>query len=281
MSNIIEREIINLPEKHISMIKSGWGSGCVDNAVVEKIVYLSDGLKIAGYLAYPRSISPGKKFPCIMWNRGGSKKRGAIDAFTARGIFGLMASWGYVVFASSYRGSIEGEGEEEFGGSDVNDIINLVNSADEIPFADTSKWGIEGWSRGGMMTYLTLKRLPVFRAAVITCGISDLDLTFRANPELRARNYELIKNWDYEKEAAARSAVKFADLLPKSTKYLLIHGNADTVVDVNQTFDLARKFNEYNLFYRMIIFEEGDHFLRNFRAEVDDARKNWFDRFLK
>ncbi len=281
MTNIIEREIINLPEKHISMIKSGWGADSVDKAVVEKIVYLSDGYKVAGYLAYPRFISPGKKLPCIMWNRGGSKKRGVIDAFTARGIYGLMASWGYVIFASSYRGSIEGEGEDEFGGSDVNDIINLVHAAEDFPFADIQTWGIEGWSRGGMMTYLTLKQLSIFKAAVITCGISDLDLTFRANPELRARNYDLIKNWDYQKEVNARSAVKFADKLPGNTKYLLIHGNADTVVDVNQTLDLAKKFNEQKLFYRMIILEEGDHFLRNFRNEVDDARKKWFDRFLK
>lgn len=43
------------------------------------------------------------KLPCIIWNRGGTKERGLIDNFTAKGMFGQLASWGFVVFASMYR----------------------------------------------------------------------------------------------------------------------------------------------------------------------------------
>ncbi len=107
-------------------------------------------------------ITKGKKFPCIIWNRGGYENKGAIDSFTARGMFGQIASWGYVVFASQYRGNAGGEGKEELGGSDVNDILNLIPLADELPFADKEKWGMEGWSRGGMMTFLTLKQNKKF-----------------------------------------------------------------------------------------------------------------------
>lgn len=38
------------------------------------------------------------------------------------------------------------EGKDEIGGSDVNDILNLILLANEFGFADTHKWGIEGWS---------------------------------------------------------------------------------------------------------------------------------------
>jgi hypothetical protein len=112
--------------------------------------------------------------PCIIWNRGGSEERGAIDKFTARGMFGQLASWGFVVFASSYRASFNNELHDEFGGSDVDDILNLMEMAKDIPFADTSRWAMEGWSRGGMMTYLALRKRHDIKAAIISGGITDV-----------------------------------------------------------------------------------------------------------
>lgn len=70
---------------------------------------------------------------------------------------GKMASWGYVVVASQYRGNDGGEGIEQFGGDDVNDVLNLIPVLNQLPKADTSRVGIEGGSRGGMMTYLAMK----------------------------------------------------------------------------------------------------------------------------
>ena len=155
-SLIIERNKIELNASQDSMINSGWGEGIIKNTIVEKITYLSDGLKVKGYVAYPKDTS--KKYPRIIWNRGGIGNRGLIDSFTARGLFGQLASWGYVVFASQYRGNDGGEGKDEFGGNDLNDVLNLTSLAKEFEFADDNRWGIEGWSRGGMMTYLALTK---------------------------------------------------------------------------------------------------------------------------
>ena len=101
---------IHLSETHAKMIVSGWGKDAFENSIVERITYLSDlpanragGLKVKGYIAYPKDNS--KKYPCIIWCRGGIGNKGAIDTFTARGIFGQLASWGYCVFASQYRGN--------------------------------------------------------------------------------------------------------------------------------------------------------------------------------
>ncbi len=72
----------------------------------------------------------------IIWNSGGNRKEGLIDDFLAQGIYGEIASWGYVVLASQYRE------EDEFGGKDVNDVLNLVPIADGISFCDSveSEW---------------------------------------------------------------------------------------------------------------------------------------------
>ncbi len=168
-SKILNREEIKLNESQNRMVISGWGKEEFDTSIVEKITYISDGLRVKGYLAYP-VINKNHMFPCIIWNRGGFRENGAIDKFTARGIFGQLASWGYVVFASQYRGNAGSEGHEYFGGDDVNDILNLIGLAEDIPFADYNKWGIEGWSRGGMMTLLTLLKKSNFNT-IVKCAV--------------------------------------------------------------------------------------------------------------
>ncbi len=260
------------------MIKSGWGNTVYEKSVVEKITYSSDGIKIKGYIAYPK-IYENKKFPCIVWNRGGFREKGAIDKFTARGIFGQLAGWGYVVLASQYRGNAGSEGVEYFGGNDVNDILNLIPLAEEIPSADNSKWGIEGWSRGGMMTLLALIRNSNFKCAVLSGAISNLKSYLEIDSE-RKKNYQELFGKNFNEELDKRTIIDKVVKLPK-IPYLLMHGGKDDTVSPLQSLDLSRKFLEAGILHRLIIFENGDHFLKNYRIEVDHQRKKWFDKYLK
>ncbi len=277
-SNIIFREEIKLTESQTRMANSGWGIEVVQNSVVEKITYLSDGLKVKGYLAYPPNTLKGSRIPLVIWNRGGYGENGAIDSFTARGMFGQIASWGYAVLASQYRGNAGGEGKDEMGGSDVNDIINLFPVAEELRFIDTSRVGVEGWSRGGMMTYLLLKAKPVFKCAVLSGAISNLSSLAESTGSLK--DYKKILGTETDTKLRERSAINFTVKLP-DIPYLLIHGSADETVPVEQTIELARKFSAEKKKFRLVIFEEGDHFLKNHRDEVDLLSKMWFERYLK
>ncbi len=279
-SQIISREEIKLNQVQTKMLISGWGKEVFDNTVVELITYLSYDLKVKGYIAYPKNIEENKKLPCIMWNRGGYGNHGAIDRFNARGIYGQIASWGYVVLASQYRGNAGGEGEDELGGKDVNDIINLMKIADEIPFADTNKWGMEGWSRGGMMSFLTLLKNPKFKCAVLSGAVSNLKEIANLN-EKQKKYYESILGKErLVREIEKRSALNFAGKLP-NIPYLIMHGSADKTVPTTQSIELAKKFQELNFTYRLIIFENGDHYLKAHRKETDQIRKTWFEKYLK
>ncbi len=285
-AKIIERKLIKLNESQTKMVISGWGKDVFENSVVEKITYISDGLRVKGFIAYPEDTS--KKYPCIIWNRGGGGNKGAIDEFTARGIYGQLACWGYVVFASQYRGNAGGEGKEEFGGKDVNDILNLIPLADEIPSADKSKWGIEGWSRGGMMTYLTLKRNHNFKCAVLVGAISDLKQNSVDNPEM-LKNYKALIGEEYfseltpiksgEEKLLERSAVNFAEQLP-SIPYLIIHGGKDEIVSPIQSIRMAEKFRELGYEHKLVILDGGDHYLKKHRKKVDKLRRVWYEKYL-
>ncbi len=288
LSLITEINKIELTDSQNSMVNSGWGEETIKKTIVEKITYLSDGLKIKGFLAYPKNTS--KKYPCIIWNRGGIGDRGVIDSFTARGLFGQLASWGYVVFASQYRGNDGGEGKDEFGGSDLNDVLNLIPLAEEFDFTDIEKWAIEGWSRGGMMTYLTLtkKDHPAypeegFKCAVITGGIANLRCNSDESPFMR-RLYEATmgkyNDEEFNKKCESRSIINFPEKLSKTTPMLILHGTADTRVLPHDSLDLSYHLIKYNIPFRLIMLEGGDHFMRKHRKEADEMRRKWYEKYL-
>lgn len=279
-SNIIDREQIVLNETQSKMIDSGWGKEVLKNSIVEKITYKSDGYKVKGYLAYPKQLPAGKKIPLVIWNRGGYMDKGAIDRFTATGMFGQLAGWGYAVLASQYRGNDGGEGKEELGGSDINDIKNLFPVAEELKFIDTSNTGIEGWSRGGMMSLILLKERYGFKCAVLSGAISNLKGIADSSNKLKEYYKEIIGPQNFEKELERRSAIFFTKELPE-IPYLILHGGSDDTVPVQQSIELSEKFSEEKKYYRLVIFEEGDHFLKNHRREVDMMRKMWYDKYLR
>jgi len=278
MSNIIYREEIKLNPLQEKMIVSGWGVESSINSSVEKITYLSDGLKVNGYLAYPKDAA-GKKLPCVIWNRGGYGEKGAIDQFTAKGIFGSLASWGYVVFASQYRGNAGSEGKEELGGGDLRDILNLIPLAEEIEFADSTRWGIEGWSRGGMMTLLTLIKNKDFKCALLSGAVSDLKSFVESHPNIYSQYSSIMGKEDLNNKLIERSAINFVHRLPH-IPYLIMHGGADETIPPLQSLKLSEKMHENKIAHRLVIFEGGDHYLKNHRKEVDALRKEWFSKYL-
>lgn len=281
-SKIIERKIIDLTDHQNKMIESGWGKNVLEKTVVEKITYISDGLKVKGYIAYPTDGS--EKYPCVIWCRGGIGNSGAIDKFTARGVFGQIASWGYCVFASQYRGNDGSEGRDDFGGDDVNDVLNLIPLADEIPQANKDIWGIEGWSRGGMMTYLTLTKTNIFKAAIVIGGIANLRCSSEESKFMRRLYEQTLGKYDeaeFKNNCETRSIVSFPEKLSKDTSLLMIHGNADERVLPHYSLDLANKLVDLKFPYRLVMLEGGDHFLKSHRKEVDEMRRNWFEKFLK
>ena len=280
-SLILERKGIELKEVQLKMLASSWGKDSIYKTVVERITYISDGLKVKGYLAYP--VDTSKKYPCIIWNRGGIGDRGAIDSFTAHGLFGQIASWGYVVFASQYRGNVGGEGKDEFGGDDLNDVLNLIPLASEFEFADDEKWGIEGWSRGGMMTYLTLTKTKIFKCAIVTGGIANLRCNSDESKFMR-RLYEVTLGTysenEFNSKCESRSIINFPEKLSMDTPLLILHGSDDNRVLPHDSLDISYHLLKHKIPYRLVMLEGGDHFMRKHRKEVDEMRKNWYEKYL-
>lgn len=253
----------------------------LDAIQFSKITYLSDGLKVTGYIAEPKKEG---KYPCIISNRGGNREFGEWNPLSVAFFMGKMASWGYIVVASQYRGNDGGEGIEQFGGDDINDVLNLMPVLEQLPKADTARIGIEGGSRGGMMTYLAMKESCRFKAAAAIAGMADAHLSIKNRPEMEKHVFsELAPNYwaDKENQLNIRSAVLWADKMCKTTPLLVMHGSADWRVSAEESLSLVSQLYKYKHPTRFILFEGADHGIREYREDMFQAMKNHFDRYVR
>lgn len=248
---------------------------------LSRITYESDELKVRGYLALPKA---GEKLPCVIFNRGGNREFGALSDLRAARLLGKLARRGYIAVASQYRGNGGGEGQEEFGGAEIRDVLHLIPLLEGLPRADASRIGMFGWSRGGMMTYLALARTDRLRAAIVGAGVSDSFAAVEHRPKMEEHVYsELIPGWSENREQAlaARSAIRWPEKLHRETPILILHGTGDWRVHPSQSLRMAEALLEIRHPFRLMVFEGGDHGLSEFRDEVDAAVGDWLDRYVR
>ena len=254
-----------------------------DKVNVEGITYWSDSLKVKGFLLQPKK--PGK-YPAIIYNRGGSLEFGSLThnvASIGLGELSRLAHGGYVIAASQYRGNGGGEGQEEYGGRDINDVLNLIPLLESEPKADISKLGMFGWSRGSMTSFLTLKRTDKFKAMAIGGPSTDISRTAVDSPELDEWWAEFIPNYDVNKKEVLkrRSPIYWVHELPKTVPILILQGENDSAITPDYTLDFARELSKHKVPYRLVKYEGGTHSLKEFRDEYFEELFTWFNKYLK
>ncbi len=279
---IIDREPIVLSKIFAQTFTRLYDRSILERVTVDKITYISDGLKVKGVIALLKSDGP---FPVLLWNRGGHGDRGALDDLTSWLILGSTADWGIAVVGSQYRGNKGGEGEEDWGGKDVDDALNMLTVAEQLPQCDMTRTAIEGASRGGMTTYRALVRDSRFRCAIVHAGVSDIEAIRQYSESFRTYTDRLLADLsETEKAQTIRSisAVHFADKLPKTTPLLLMHGTEDKIVPMSQTESLIERLDTYGVPYRYERIEGGGHVALKDGSykRIDELRKEWLERYL-
>jgi len=244
------------------------------------ISYSSDSLQINGLLITP--VNEGKH-PCIIFNKGGTGSSGNLSMGGSLLKLAYFSANGYVVISTQFRGQGGSEGREDLGGNEIDDVISLVDVLGELECADTSRIGMFGWSRGGMTTYITLRRTNMIKAAVIGAGISNLFTFAESDPRVEALYAKLIPGYktNRKKVLTERSAVFWAEEICKTTQILLMHYRNDTIVDPEQSLEMANELYRVNQPFRFMFYEEGGHNILSKSKEGLIMVLGWFDRFLK
>ncbi len=247
----------------------------IDKYDFSRIEYFSNGLKVVGILAKVKQLEPNKKYPVVIFNRGGMGEFGKVNLFTLKERFEYLLSNGYIVLATQYRGNDGSEGRDEYGGEDVYDVLNLVQVAQQLPYADSKNIFMIGHSRGGMMTYLALTHNPMLKAAVIIAGPTNLFNAKKYRPDLYALfSQNVLGNGSNEhEELEKRSASFWAHKL--NVPLLILHGKNDKSVDVQEAQQLAQELSKHNKQYKLIIYPNGSHGLLEYEHEINQKILQW------
>lgn len=253
-----------------------------DKVNVYGITYWSDSLKVKGFLLKPKASG---KYPAIIYNRGGSLEFGSLThgkASIGLGELAKIAFQGYVVAASQYRGNGGSEGQEEYGGSDINDVLNLIPLLQSQTSVNINKLGMFGWSRGAMTSLLTIKKTNKIKAVVLGGPSTNLVRGIIDRPLLDEWWSKFIPNYNINKEEVLkkRSAIYWVNELPKNVPILLLQGENDKALPVDYTLDFAKEFSKHKVPYKLIKFEDGNHALKKYKNEVFEQLFLWFERHL-
>lgn len=226
----------------------------LSNVDMYLITYLSDGLKIESFAAVPEAKG---KYPVVIYNRGGNRDFYALQLFEGKSKYPVavniskIADEGYIVIGCNYRGGGNSEGKDELEGKDINDVINLIDVAKELPKTDTNKIGMYGWRRGGMMTYLALTRTDQIKAAVVKGAPSDKTVIHR--PKVEKHYAKLIPDYssNKEEELRKRSIIFLIDKLPDDVHILMLHGSEDRRVKATDSQRLVVEFEKHNISHKL------------------------------
>jgi dipeptidyl aminopeptidase/acylaminoacyl peptidase len=243
-----------------------------------RLRYMSDGLEINGFLYAPENTA-SRSLPVIILNRGGNRDFGAWTPWRFIRTAHPLGEAGFVVLASQYRGGGGSQGRDEFGGADVDDVLNLISTAKSLSYSDPNNVFMLGFSRGGTMTYQSIRRKAQIRAAAVVSGLADLQQNASVRPEMLKEFAETIPAFaQHEVESLQdRSAVRWADKI--DVPVLLMHGTADWRVYAVEALHLAQELHRANKTYQLIMFANDSHGLPAHRSDVYRATIAWFKSF--
>lgn len=217
-----------------------------DNITMYLVTYLSQGLKVKGYLFIPNSDT---QLPTMIYCRGGIKQVGMVRVSKMV----KLARHGWIVFAPVYRGNEAGEGKEDFAGEDRYDVIDAIPVVRSIPEAKPNKIALFGFSRGAMMAMRTAKVSDEIGSIVLWGGVSDLFLTYEERTDLRKMLKRVVGHPDKQPEVyIERSPVFWADQIEQPI--YIVHGTKDEQVSVEHAHRLIeilkrqRKMVKYSLY---------------------------------
>ncbi len=243
----------------------------------ETVTYHSrDGYRITAYLATPEGEGP---HPTIIFPHGGPNSRSYPDFDYWVQFF---VSRGYAVLKPNFRGSVGygaahlEAGFEQWGLRMQDDVVDGLDWMIAQKITDPGRVCFVGGSYGGYVALVAAFKMPErLRCAVSFAGVSDLlDL------KDHIRNFrlgELTLDRIQEGRAVTENS-PFHQVERIGVPVLLVHGDADRSVMIEQSRRLAGALERAGKDHLYIEQAHGDHYLsiQSHRLEFFEA----MDRFL-
>jgi dipeptidyl aminopeptidase/acylaminoacyl peptidase len=261
----------------------------VDDVEQAYVDYPSGDLTVTGWL-FVHPFSANDVEPCVIFSHGGVSGVGEGLREKCR----WLAKQGFIVFAPSYRGEDDSEGEIEVAAGEVDDVVHAVLELQHHPGIVSGQFILLGTSHGALVSIMAHARPELqglIRGTIAAYGVMDIynwytylvDHGFDVHDPLSRRVYGDGPE-DKPEAFARRHALSLVDRLSPAP-ILLVQGALDEIVPPAQArtmFEALRA--EGRTQDRLRIYESGGHgFLfwddpqERGAEELRDAERAWVD----
>ncbi len=216
-----------------------------------------DGQTLHYRIIKPKDFDASKKYPVFVYTYGGPHAQVVLNSW-GRSIDQYMAQKGFVVFALDNRGSarrgvkFESPIYKQMGTPEIADQLVGVDYLKSLPYVDSNKIGIFGWSYGGFMTLKAVTKTDAFAIGVSVAPVADFELydtfyteRYMSTPQLNAEGY--------------KTTAVFDDVKNIKAKLLVIHGMADDNVLFTNSTKLFKAMQDAGILYDSVIYPGAKH----------------------
>jgi dipeptidyl aminopeptidase/acylaminoacyl peptidase len=229
---------------------------------LETISYAArDGVTVPGYLTLPRGERKDH-LPLVVMPHGGPIHR---DGWHYDFLREFLASRGYAVLQMNFRGS-GGYGadwfyaaHQDWGGKTYEDVVDGTKWAIAQGIADPQRVAILGWSFGGYVALVGAQRnADLFRCAISIAGLSDLGMLISEESRYMNMAQVVQKQIGTDKEKIRRDSPRL-HTSEVTIPVLLIHGDRDAQVDLEQSQSMDAALTRSGKPHRFVMIKDADH----------------------
>lgn len=220
-----------------------------------------DGTPLYGRIIRPADFDSTRKYPAVIYVYGGPHSQLVTDSWTAGARLweSYMANRGFVMFTLDNRGTqargadFEQAIHRRLGDLEMIDQMVGYEYLTSLPYIDSERIGVHGWSYGGFMTTSLMLRQPgKFKAAVAGGPVTDWKYyevmygeRYMDTPD---ENPEGYKNADTKQYAANLQG-----------KLMLIHDDMDRTVVPQHSLTLIHEFVKQGKQVDFFLYPQHDH----------------------
>ena len=234
-------------------------------------------------LFLPTDFDPSKKYPVVLYVYGGPHSQMVQDSWLGQVRMWemLMAQKGYIVFVQDNRGTQNRGAEYEkaihrqCGRNEMADQMVGINMLKSLPFVDSDRIGVHGWSYGGFMTISLMTNYPeTFKVGVA------------GGPVIDWKWYEVMYGERYmDTEATNPDGFSQTSLINNvrnlKGKLLICQGAIDNTVVWQHSLNFVQKCIEENVQLDYFPYPCSEHNVFGiWRVHLMDKVTNYFDDYL-
>ncbi|WP_276496464.1 S9 family peptidase [Pontibacter litorisediminis] len=226
-------------------------------------VKTADGVEMDACMAKPADFDPKKKYPIVFYVYTEPAGQTVTDTYGAgqNGLYkGDMAADGYIYVSLDNRGTPAPKGRDwrksiyrKVGQLNISDQAAAARELLKLPFVDTARVAVWGWSGGGSATLNLLFQHPdIYKTGISVAAVAN-QLTYDNIYQERYMGLPQENREDFVQGSPITHAKNLQGNL------LYIHGTGDDNVHYNNAEQLINELIKYNKQFQVMPYPNRSH----------------------